>query len=78
MQTFHGENKTALPMEGKEKMQNQIIEVLMKRDGLTRDQAWDQLNQVQKDLDPTVDDLEEILASEFGLELDYIFDFLMP
>ena len=55
---------------------NQIVEVLMRRDGMSRKEAEAELKRVQTEFDPTMDDPEEVLASEFGLELDYIFDLL--
>ena len=58
-------------------MKNEIIAVLMERDGLTRREAEQELRRVKAEFNPTVDDPEEILAEEFGLEPDYIFDLLM-
>ena len=58
-------------------MKNEIIEVLMERDGLSRREAEQELQRVQEEFDPTVDDPEEDLAYEFGLGSDYIFDLLM-
>ncbi len=53
---------------------NEIVKVLMHRDGLSREEAESELNRVKEEFDPTVDDPEEVLACEFGLEPDYIFD----
>ena len=58
-------------------MKNEIIAVLMERDGLTRREAEQELRRVKAEFNPTVDDPEEILAEEFGLEPDYIFDLLL-
>ena len=58
-------------------MKNEIIAVLMERDGLSRREAEQELHRVQEQFDLTMDDPEEILAEEFGLETDYIFDLLM-
>lgn len=55
---------------------NQIVEVLMHRDGLTRSEAEAELRRVRAEFDPYSDDPEEVLAYEFGLEPDYIFDLL--
>ena len=57
-------------------MQNQIVEILIRRDGMTRKEAEQQLKRVRAEFDPTTDDPEEVLAFEFGLEPDYIFDLL--
>lgn len=57
---------------------NEVIRVLMKRDGLTRDEAQERLDEVREmisDADPW--EAEDILADELGLEMDYIFDILM-
>ena len=53
-----------------------IVEPLIKRDGLSRTEAEAELLRVREEMDITVDDPEEILAYEFGLEPDYIFDLL--
>ena len=58
-------------------MKNEIIEVLMERDGLSQREAEQELRRMQEEFDPTVNDPEEVLVYEFGLEPDYIFDLLM-
>ena len=55
---------------------NQIVAVLMHRDGMSRKEAEDMLKRVREEFDPLTDDPEEVLAYEFGLEPDYIFDLL--
>lgn len=55
---------------------NAIIEVLMRRDGMSKREAEAELRRVREEFDPTCDDPEEILDYEFGLEPDYIFDLL--
>ena len=55
---------------------NQIVQVLITRDGMSRKEAETELKRVQESFDPTCDDPEEVLAYEFGLEPDYIFDLL--
>lgn len=53
-----------------------ILEVLMRRDGMTEDEAKgyiaDAKQMIAEGADP-----EEILHYEFGLEPDYVFDLLM-
>lgn len=54
---------------------NEIIRVLMERDGMSREEATERLDEVREimaDADPW--DAEDILADELGLEMDYIFD----
>ena len=55
---------------------NKVIEVLMERDGLTREEAIERVDEVRELIfeDPGV--AEDILADELGLELDYIFDII--
>ena len=55
---------------------NQIVEILMHRDGMGRREAEAELRRVRAEFDPTSDDPEEVLAYEFGLEPDYILDLL--
>lgn len=56
---------------------NRIVQILMDRDGLTENQAKIRLEEVREMIE-TADpcDIEDILAFEFGLEMDYIFDIL--
>lgn len=54
---------------------NAIVEVLMKRDGMTKKEAERELEQAREEFDASCDDFEEFMAYRFGLEPDYIFDF---
>ncbi|CAK7036957.1 MAG: hypothetical protein BACD_00150 [Bacteroides rodentium] len=54
---------------------NAIVEVLMKRDGMTKKEAEQELEQAREEFDANCDDFEEFMADRFGLEPDYIFDF---
>ena len=58
---------------------NEVVEILMKRDGLSRREAQEQFNKVREmiqecNFDPV--ETEDILIEELGLEMDYIFEFL--
>ena len=59
-----------------------IVQVLMDRDGLTKLEATKQVRQVMELVNNVLetgggyDDVEEIMISELGLEMDYIFDIL--
>lgn len=56
---------------------NEIVRILMERDGLTREEAEERLDEVREllcDADPW--DAEDVLADELGLEMDYIFDII--
>jgi len=52
-----------------------ILEVLMRRDGLTKDEAQERIEEA-KQMVLDGDDPEEVVHYEFGLEPDYIFDIL--
>lgn len=57
----------------------QIIEILMNRDGLTRCEAEEAIQDVQEmmqecEYDP--EQCEQIFLEEIGLEMDYLPDFL--
>jgi hypothetical protein len=54
---------------------NPIIAILMKRDGLTLEEAHDALEDAAQEIRAGADP-EEVLACDFGLEPDYIFDLL--
>ena len=58
---------------------SKVVEILMKRDGLSRTEAQEQVNEVREmiqecNFDPV--ETEDILIEELGLEMDYIFEFL--
>lgn len=58
---------------------NRVAKILMEREGLSREEAEDTLNEVREMLeecnyDP--EESEEIISSELGLEPDYIMDIL--
>lgn len=56
---------------------NKIVQILMDRDDMTEVEATERLEEVREMME-TADpcDIEDILAFEFGLEMDYIFDIL--
>ena len=57
---------------------NRVVDILMKRDGLSREEARERVEEVCEmlsDADPW--EAEDILADELGLEMDYIFDIMM-
>lgn len=58
---------------------SKVVEILMKRDGLSLTEAQKQFNEVREmiqgcNFDPV--ETEDILIEELGLEMDYIFEFL--
>lgn len=60
---------------------NEIIKILMKRDGMTHDEAKEAYEETKAELMDAIEgnsvlDPEEVLLGELGLELDYIFDFI--
>jgi hypothetical protein len=52
-----------------------ILEILMRRDGLSWSEAMDMIQEA-KQMIREGSDPEEILHYEFGLEPDYIFDLI--
>ena len=60
-------------------MKSEVVEILMRRDGLSRREAQERFNEVRDmiqecNFDPF--ETEDILIEELGLEMDYIFEFL--
>jgi hypothetical protein len=62
-------------LNGGSNMVESILEVLMRRDGLTKDEAQERIDEA-KQMVLDGDDPEEVVHYEFGLEPDYIFDIL--
>ena len=57
---------------------NEVVRILMERDGLSKKEAEEKLDEVREmiaDADPW--EAEDIIADELGLEMDYIFDIIM-
>jgi hypothetical protein len=60
----------------------EIIEILMKRDGLSFDNASDVVNDLREQLTLMVDEgsglteIEDYFSDELGLEPDYLFEVL--
>jgi tetrahydromethanopterin S-methyltransferase subunit G len=60
------------------KKENKIVRILMDRDGLSKEEANERLDEVREMIaDAHPCEVEDILAFELGLEMDYIFDILM-
>lgn len=60
-------------------MKNKIIEILMRRDGLTEQEAKELFLETREmiyECNGDIIEAEDIMASQLGLELDYIFDLL--
>lgn len=60
---------------------NEIIKILMERDGMTYEEAKEAYEETREELMDAIEgtsmlDPEEVLLGELGLELDYIFDFI--
>lgn len=53
-----------------------ILPVLMRRDGMSRAEAQELIDMARERVLEYGEDPEEVLAEEFGLEPDYIFDLL--
>lgn len=50
-----------------------IVQILMRRDGMTQDEAEEALNEAKCEVMSGADP-EEVLLEYFGLEPDYIFE----
>ena len=60
---------------------NRVVEVLMKRDGMTKDEAEDYLSEVRSELYDAINGTsclspEDVMYDELGLEMDYVCDVL--
>lgn len=58
---------------------NRVIEILCRRDGISVKEAAARVQNVQQqlaDVNYDYDEVEDILANELGLEMDYIMDLL--
>lgn len=61
---------------------NKIVEILMKRDGLSKEEANDLFEETQKEIGYLVgsgspyDEIEDTMSDMLGLEMDYIYDLL--
>ena len=54
---------------------NRLVSILMRRDGMERDDAEDLLRDARAAVEEG-EDPEDVLADWFGLEPDYVFDLL--
>lgn len=54
---------------------NAIVNILMKRDDMSREEAEEALQEARERMNEG-EDPEEILLEEFGLEPDYLFDLM--
>ncbi len=57
------------------KATNRLVSILMRRDGMERDDAEDLLRDARAAVEDG-EDPEEILADWFGLEPDYVYDLI--
>ena len=59
-----------------------ISEVLMRRDGLSEEDAKREVDDFREDIEDSImsgnlEDIEDALMNDFGLEPDYLLDLLM-
>ena len=57
-------------------MPNKIVEILMERDEMSQAEAQELLEEARVRFYRDGENPEEILLEEFGIEPDYIFDFI--
>ena len=62
---------------------NKIVNILMERDGMTKQEAIKEYKRVKSlvysllcECETPYEEVEEILSCELGLEMDYIFDII--
>ena len=55
---------------------NPIVEILMKRDSMTQEEAEELLEIGRAQVYEDGEDPEDVLLNEFGLEPDYVFDLI--
>ena len=60
---------------------NRVIQILMERDGLSKENAYDLVNEVRAEMKDAIacgdyELAQEIIESDLGLEPDYIVDIL--
>lgn len=66
------------------KGQREIMEILMRRDGISRNEAFNIVQQCQEEINDIVMDggnimeAEDVIADYLGLEPDYLVYFLEP
>jgi hypothetical protein len=60
-------------------MSNEMVAILMARDGLDRDEVMEQINEFKEELlaGEYGYDVEEAFMQEFSLEPDYLVDLIM-
>lgn len=66
---------------GRNKRLKDIVDILVRRDGISEDEAWDVVEYVEEMVEDALaeedlEQVEDIIASELGLEPDYIHHFL--
>ena len=62
-------------------MARPVVDVLMERDGLTKQEAKQQIDEVREMMEDAIEcgdytEVEDIMYSELGLEMDYIDELL--
>ena len=55
---------------------NKLVETLMRRDNMTEQEAVCLVNDVRERMLENPNEAEDIMLSDLGLEMDYIFDIL--
>ena len=57
----------------------ELVKVLMNRDDITEEEAEDRIAEVKRlfeECNYDIEECEDILANELGVELDYLFDII--
>ena len=69
------------PLNKRGAKMNRVVSILMKRDGYTKEEAIEIVNDCREEINEAIADgdydlAEDILACDLGLEPDYIMDIL--
>lgn len=62
---------------------NSMVDVLKNRDGITENEAINEVNNARESMydiienGGSIDDVEDMMMCDYGLELDYIMDLLI-
>ena len=69
------------PLNKRGRKMNRVVSILMKRDGYSKDEAIEIINDCREEINEAIADgdydlAEDILACDLGLEPDYIMDIL--
>ena len=58
-------------------IKEEVIDIFMRRDGMTREEAIEEINYISDEINCLdYDEVEDFLLYDYGLEMDYIMAFV--